>query len=86
MMAAMVSNSPMHCHVGPFKSVEAVMPAPWVWEVQIPAVLWTEYGLVPNAAIVAPKFHHGEISTCWNCRGEGECQFPKRGIEFQRSL
>jgi hypothetical protein len=44
MMAAMESNSPMHCHVGPFKSVEAVMRAPWVWEAQIPAVLWTEYG------------------------------------------
>jgi hypothetical protein len=64
----------MHCHVGPFKSVEAPMQAPWVWEVQIPAVLWTEYGFVPNAAIAAPKFYNGEISTCRNCRGEGECQ------------
>ena len=67
-------TAPMHCHVGPFKSVEAVMPAPLVWEVQIPAILWTEYGMVPNAAIAAPKFHNGEISTCWSCRGEAECQ------------
>jgi hypothetical protein len=74
-VATMPPDRPMHGHVGPRPSVEAVMPvvpAPMMWEPQIVAVLRTSCGIGPNATIPAVKSHHREISACRTCCAEAE--------------
>jgi hypothetical protein len=83
-MAALPGDCPMHGHIGPFPSEEAVMPAPRRWEPQIPPVLRTECGIGPDAAIAAIKGHNGEIGAGWGSRGEAEHQKANRNSQSHR--